>query len=108
MPLIAWFRGEPGILPRPVKLDFAVTERSDVADLKEALVAAVDRRFDQSTFVLFLAVDGGTGWTPTGCELAEEQTLLFTFPAGIPSVAHFYVASVMAHGGGCSQTGEYG
>ena len=109
MPLTAWFRGEPGILPRPVRLDFVMTERSDVADIKEALVAAVDRRFDQSTFVLFLSDSGETGWIPVGCGLAEEQTLLNTFPAGIPSVAHFYVASAIARGAdGSLLTGEYG
>lgn len=109
MPLTAWFRGEPGILPRPVKLDFVVTESSDVADVKAVLVTAVDRRFDQSTFALFLSGNGEAGWIPTGCELAEEQTLLNTFPAGIPSVAHFYVASaMMARGGdGSLKTGEY-
>jgi hypothetical protein len=77
MSLTTWFHGEAALLPRPVKLAFVVAEGSDIADLKAALAAAaVDRRLDQSSFVLFIAVnDIGTGWAPSGSTLDEEQTL---------------------------------
>lgn len=98
MSLDAWFHGGPGFLPRPEKVVFPITAKSDVADLKDALVIKVGQRVNLGLFELFLATnDAGRGWTPSGGVLDEMQPLLGLLPASASDV-NFFVLSSFARG----------